>query len=68
MKFEKKLFDKQEGDKSSETDGTKLEGQYLRVTLNEKIMPFDRGGVYEDPIDEILKGQNIGEVTGGVTL
>ena len=68
MKFLKNIFGKQKGSKSSEIEGSKVEGQYLRISLNEKIMPLDRGEVYEDPIDEILKRHNIGEVTGGGTL
>jgi len=36
--------------------------------LNDKIMPMDRGDVYEDPLDEFLKSMNYGEVTGGGTM
>jgi hypothetical protein len=38
------------------------------IQLNDKIMPVDRGDVYEDPLDEFLKSANLGEVTGGGTL
>jgi len=44
------------------------EGNFIVVQLNEKIMPIDRGIVYEDPVDEFLKERNYGEVTGGGTL
>jgi hypothetical protein len=40
---------------------------YLVITLNDKIMPIDRGEVYEDPLDSFLKQMNYGEVTGGGT-
>ena len=41
------------------------ESNFIVVQLNEKVMPIDRGIVYEDPIDEFLKERNWGEVTGG---
>ncbi|MBS1590976.1 MAG: hypothetical protein JST07_02570 [Bacteroidetes bacterium] len=44
------------------------ESNFIVVQLNEKVMPIDRGIVYEDPIDEFLKERNWGEVTGGGTL
>ena len=31
-------------------------------------MPIDRGEIYEDPLDELLKAENIGEVSGGGTM
>lgn len=31
-------------------------------------MPLDRGEIYEDPLDELLKANGIGEVTGGGTM
>lgn len=43
-------------------------GNFIVVQLNEKVMPIDRGIVYEDPIDEFLKEKRYGEVTGGGTL
>jgi len=43
-------------------------GNFIVVQLNEKVMPIDRGLVYEDPIDEFLKEKQYGEVTGGGTL
>ncbi len=36
--------------------------------LNMRLMPMDRGTLFEDPIDEALHQYNIGEVTGGGTL
>ena len=35
--------------------------------LNAKLMPFDRGQYFEDPLDDALKGRGLGEVTGGGT-
>lgn len=43
------------------------EVQYIIVTINEKIGPIDRGEIYEDPLDDFLKKQAIGEITGGGT-
>ncbi|TLM73388.1 hypothetical protein ACONUD_10090 [Microbulbifer harenosus] len=33
--------------------------------INEPIMPIDRGEKYEDPLDDFLQENEIGEVTGG---
>ncbi|MEO7211563.1 hypothetical protein [Mucilaginibacter sp.] len=41
---------------------------YIAAQLNDKIMPIDRGEVYEDPLDSFLKLKYYGEVTGGGTL
>lgn len=35
--------------------------------LNDKIMPIDRGIIYEDPLDQLLRAHKYGEVTGGGT-
>lgn len=35
--------------------------------LNMRLMPVDRGALFEDPIDDILHKYDIGEVTGGGT-
>src|SRR6186713_2136845 len=43
-------------------------GNFIIAQLNEKVMPIDRGLVYEDPINEFLKEKQYGEVTGGGTL
>ncbi|SMC60700.1 hypothetical protein [Pedobacter nyackensis] len=40
---------------------------YIIAQLNDKIMPISRGEVYEDPLDEFLKSNSYGEVTGGGT-
>ncbi len=58
--FFKTLFKKKE-----KADGS---GNFIVAQLNEKIMPIDRGLVYEDPLDEFLKEKGYGEVTGGGTL
>lgn len=41
---------------------------YIVAQLNDKLMPIDRGDVYEDPLDEFLKQKWYGEVSGGGTL
>ncbi|MGX7666717.1 hypothetical protein [Flavobacterium pedocola] len=43
-------------------------GMFLVATLNDKIMPIDGGNIYEDPLDDYLKINNYGEVTGGGTM
>ncbi|MGY3213066.1 hypothetical protein [Mucilaginibacter sp. HD30] len=40
---------------------------YIVAQLNDKIMPIDRGEVYEDPLDGLLKQKFYGEVSGGGT-
>lgn len=62
MSFLKKLFGK---DKPEEIESS---GNFIVATLNDKVMPIDRGEIYEDPLDEFLKNKNIGEVTGGGTM
>ncbi len=42
-------------------------GQIIIARLNDKILPVDRGLLYEDPLDIFLKEQRIGKVTGGGT-
>jgi hypothetical protein len=44
------------------------ERSFIIATLNEKIMPVDRGEIYEDVLDEFLNESTIGEVTGGGTM
>ena len=44
------------------------QGNFLVATLNDKIMPIDRGEVYEDPLDELIRKKGIGEITGGGTM
>lgn len=46
----------------------KSEINILVATLKDKIMPIDRGMIYEDPLDEYLQEMNIGGVIGGGTL
>jgi hypothetical protein len=41
---------------------------YIVAQLNDKVMPIDRGEVYEDPLNGFLKMKYYGEVTGGGTL
>lgn len=61
-KFFQKLFGKKEINRASEKSSN-----FLVATLNDKLMPIDRGSFYEDPLDEYLKKLRIGEVTGGGT-
>ncbi len=42
--------------------------QYLVAQLNAKVMPLDRGELFEDPLDIALKAATFGEVSGGGTL
>lgn len=37
----------------------------VTATLNARLMPIDRGDVFEDPLDEWLREKNLGEVDGG---
>lgn len=62
MNILKKIFGKKNGPKD--------EGQsnFVVATLNDKIMPIDRGEIYEDPLDELLRNKGVGEVTGGGTM
>lgn len=60
-KFVTSLFNKK-------SNGEESVGNFIIAQLNEKVMPIDRGLVYEDPIDEFLKENQYGEVTGGGTL
>jgi hypothetical protein len=57
LSFFKKLFATRETKSPS----------YIIARLNDRIMPIDRGDVYEDPIDEFLKVKYYGKVTGGGT-
>jgi len=41
---------------------------FMVATLNDKIMPLDRGVVYEDPLNVLIQAKGIGEVTGGGTM
>jgi hypothetical protein len=47
---------------------SKTSGWHLTLQLNARIMPIDRGDIFEDPIDNRLRELNIGEVDGGGTL
>ena len=41
---------------------------HLTLNLNARLMPFDRGDIFEDPINDMLAEAGIGEVDGGGTL
>ncbi|MES9878705.1 MAG: hypothetical protein ABW117_16525 [Candidatus Sedimenticola sp. 1PA] len=55
------LFKKKE--KTPEVDP-----QFIVVNLNARIQPMHRGEIFEDPLDEILSKEAVGEVSGGGTL
>ena len=40
----------------------------LVAQLNARIQPMQRGEFFEDPLDEMLKNEGLGEVSGGGTL
>ncbi len=62
MNFLKKLF----GDKKEQE--SQSSGNFIIATLNDKVMPLDRGEIYEDPLDEYIQVNAIGQVTGGGTM
>lgn len=62
MNFFKKLF----GNTNAEENQSP--GNFIVATLNDKVMPIDRGEIYEDPLDEYLQANGIGEVSGGGTM
>jgi len=41
---------------------------YLVAQINAKVMPLDRGELFEDPLDVALRAAGLGEVSGGGTL
>lgn len=47
---------------------SEVEPQFIVVNLNARIQPMHRGEIFEDPLDEILSKESIGEVSGGGTL
>lgn len=62
MNFLKKLLGMAKTEKSPSDES------YIVVTLNDKLMPIDRGEIYGDPLDEMLQMVGVGEVTGGGTM
>lgn len=62
----KKIFKKLFG--SNEKEKQYSQGTFIIIQLNEKIMPIDRGEFYEEPLDEFLRDNGYGEVTGGGTM
>lgn len=62
MNLLKKLFGK------GKTEVKEYSENFVVATLNDKVMPIDRGDIYEDPLDEFLKENYIGKVTGGGTM
>jgi hypothetical protein len=62
----KRLFKKQVKRKMI-VDEPDLSGNYLVVTINDKVMPVLRGEIYADPLHLFLKENQYGEVSGGGT-
>jgi hypothetical protein len=40
----------------------------ITAHLNARLMPMDRGAIFEDPLDEVIQKSNIGHVDGGGTM
>ena len=45
-----------------------LEPEFIVVTINARIQPMHRCEIYEDPLEETLSKNSIGEISGGGTL
>ena len=45
-----------------------IQSNYIIAQLNDKIMPINRGNIYEDPLDGFIREKGYGEVSGGGTL
>lgn len=41
---------------------------FAYAQINARVMPIDRGGMYEDPLQEEFEQNGFGEVTGGGTM
>ncbi len=54
--------------RKSKVENVEDETCSIILHLNMRLMPIDRGALFEDPIDEVLHKYNIGEITGGGTL
>ena len=40
---------------------------YVTARINDRVMPIDRGDLYEDPLHEFLEQRKLGSVAGGGT-
>jgi len=40
----------------------------ITAQLNARVMPMDRGSIFEDPLDEVLQKSGIGHIDGGGTM
>ncbi len=55
------------GFKLNRRPSAEREGQRVTARLKSRLMPIDRGEVFEDPLNAVVKSADIGEVTGGGT-
>ncbi|MEX0644469.1 MAG: hypothetical protein WD076_04120 [Parvularculaceae bacterium] len=55
------------GFKLNRKPNAEREGQRVTARLKSRLMPIDRGEVYEDPLNAVMKAGDIGEVMGGGT-
>lgn len=53
---------------SKNTKKNEVNPEFIVITLNDKIQPLDRGYYYEDPLDEYLQNNQLGEIAGGGTM
>ncbi|MCC6881981.1 MAG: hypothetical protein IT576_07510, partial [Verrucomicrobiales bacterium] len=47
---------------------TAFPAHFVTAQLNHPLMPLDRGDRYEDPLDEALSAEGLGETSGGGTM
>ena len=53
---------------TKETHGGAAKTYFLYIKIPEQVMPEERAKKYEDPINELLSRQRLGEVSGGGTM
>lgn len=45
-----------------------VEPHFVYAKIFDRVGPLDRGDKYEDPLQEMLDAENLGEITGGGTM